>query len=189
MMLRTMCLLRGPLKGLMSTLVRQQGSLARAFVQVDDVTHLQPEESSVEKDTTSVLENPCGNAQDKYKRHLVYKFETPNRIHVNLEELSPEIQTVFVNMYLEELKESLAANDLKSISFNNINEDVFRYHLNMPIRKQNFDSSFQRYNDDKGLASFMRKAEATTIVGFKPVASTITGYRAVGKAIRKPKVV
>lgn len=104
-----------------------------------------------------VQEDPSKIAQDKYKRHCVHKLETTKSIHVNVVELTPELQIVFAKKLLEEYKELLEENDIKSVSFNNINEDVFRYHLNMPLRRHNFVSSFQRYNGDKGLAIFTRK--------------------------------
>lgn len=147
--------------------------------QVDDNKRVQAAEGSDEKDTSVVLEEPSRNAENKIKTYCVYKLETSKMIHVNVEELTLQLQTEFVKTYLEELKKFLAENDISYISFNNIYEDVFRYHLNMPIRKYNFVSSFQRYIDDKGLAVFTKK----------DVEVAVMAYKSVGKSIRKPQVV
>lgn len=64
---------------------------------------------------------------------------------------------MFVDRYLDTLKRYLDSNSVRSLSFNCINEDVFRYQLNMPIRKLGYKSSFERYNNDRGLAVFKLK--------------------------------
>lgn len=86
------------------------------------------------------------------------KTETPNNIHINVEKLSEELQNIFIDNYIERIRTLVTYKEIVNISFNFVNEDVFRRKLYIPIRKLGFISSFQRYNDNRGLAHFKRKS-------------------------------
>lgn len=94
----------------------------------------------------------------KQGKYIVYFTETTDRLHVNVEELNKDLQAAFVEKYLEIFKKHVDGSEVLSISFNFVNEDVFRSQLNMPIRKLGFTSSFERYNDDRGIAIFKAKS-------------------------------
>lgn len=184
-MLRSVCRLESPLWGLLRTLAKQQGSLARAFIEIDDVKkplhwHLVEQGSNkVEIDSAPLVKEERKEGAEKYQRYLVTKEETANRVHVNLEDLSPHLQSVFAKSYLDEIKQTVTVKGINAITFNNITEDVFRYCLNMPIRKLGFFSHFERYNDDRGVATFTRQNDAIPVYG----------YKAVGRLQRKPRIV
>jgi hypothetical protein len=93
------------------------------------------------------------------KNYVVCTRETPDTLHFNAEGFSEDIQALFAERELEDIKMKVKQRVIKNITFNFIHENIYRCHLNMPIRKLGYNSFFQRYNDDKGLAVFFLKTE------------------------------
>lgn len=151
-MLRNFSKLRQPLNRAASSFRKQYGVAAR--VQVGDV---QGDEASMRQERNEACKNV-----DNYETFPIYNLETPNKIQVNVEELDKEFQAVFAENYLKTVKKLVDENEITHITFNYLNEDVFRNKLNMPIRKLGYSSSFQRYNDDRGLAVFVTHGSQTT---------------------------
>ena len=81
--------------------------------------------------------------------------QTRNTLHFNIGDLTEESQEMFAESELDQIKTLVKEKEIKSICFNFIHENTYRCFLNMPIRKLGYDSFFQRYNDDKGLAVFL----------------------------------
>lgn len=130
------------------------------FTQVEDAL----------SDRADIRQKPDEPAE-KPGKYIVYLTETTNRLHVNVEELDRELQAAFVEKYLETFKKHVDCNEVLSISFNYINENVFRSQLNMPIRNLGFISSFERYNDDRGIAIFKAKSHQLEDVDSRRIGS------------------
>ncbi|WAR03774.1 hypothetical protein MAR_010332 [Mya arenaria] len=93
----------------------------------------------------------------------VYKMTTRNRLHVNLEDLPVQLHKPFIKFYVKHLTEKGEYNSSNLIQFNNICEDVFRYFLNMQIKKLGYSSVFTRYNHERGLALFETNRKETGV--------------------------
>ena len=72
----------------------------------------------------------------------------------DLDNVSIDLQEAFFDKHLPEIARAIAKEHIEKITFNNLSESVFRYRLNMQLRKLGATSEFQRYNHDRGLAIF-----------------------------------
>ncbi|XP_045176069.2 uncharacterized protein LOC123536745 [Mercenaria mercenaria] len=146
-MLRNVLKLHRSLQGAVSSIYKRYGTRALARVEMTDAA----------SDGSVRTLDPV-KTHEKYDRYMVYTSQTHHRLHYNLEELTEKLQKFFVEKLLEQMKVLVKENETIRISFNFVNENVFRCHLNMPIRKLGFKSFFKRYNDDRGLAVFSLKS-------------------------------
>ncbi|XP_060556967.1 uncharacterized protein LOC132717496 [Ruditapes philippinarum] len=131
-----------------SCVCKNYGTLPRAFVEVNGGRSI----------SNAVLKKDLAK-HEVNKNYVVCTRETPDTLHFNVEGLSEDIQALFAERELEDIKIKVKQHVIKNISFNFIHENIYRCHLNMPIRKLGYNSFFQRYNDDKGLAVFFLKTE------------------------------
>lgn len=91
------------------------------------------------------------------KQYQVLKRLAGHKLHLNLEDVPTSLQAPFVQYYMKDLEEEINEHGLDVIQFNNVNEEVWRYNLNMVIRKLGYSSYFSRYNHDKGQAVFEKR--------------------------------
>lgn len=97
-----------------------------------------------------------GSKSPEEKEYHVLKRLALNKLHLNMENVPVSLQGPFVDFYLKDLQTEIEENELLRISFNFVNEEVFRYNLNMAVRKLGFKSYFSRYNHGEGVAVFER---------------------------------
>ncbi|XP_045175522.1 uncharacterized protein LOC123536413 [Mercenaria mercenaria] len=147
-MLRNVLELKQPLQGAVLNICKQYGTRARAYIEMTG-----PGEDKTER----TIDPP--EKKEKHEKHFVYTKHVPHMLHFNVEELNENLQKDYIDRQLEQMKKIVEDNEIRSITFNCIKESIFRSQLNMPIRKLGFESSFQRYNDDRGLAIFYMKAD------------------------------
>ena len=89
----------------------------------------------------------------------VYKRLGYSSLHLSFEDLPVALQSLFVKHYMNDLENEIKEHGWNRIELNNLNEEVYRYHVNMPIRKIGYASYYSRYNHDKGLAVFEKRQQ------------------------------
>ena len=77
----------------------------------------------------------------------------------NLEDLTEELQVIFIKGYTEELTSLLSNKTVEEISFNHVYEDVHRYSLDMLISRCGYKSCFTRYNHARGRSTFQLRKQ------------------------------
>jgi len=91
----------------------------------------------------------------------VYKMATKDRVHVNLEDLPVRLHASFVKNFVTQLSKTTDIDASPPlIQFNHVSENVYRYFLNMAVRKLGYRSLFTRYNGELGMATFERQKNA-----------------------------
>lgn len=93
----------------------------------------------------------------------VGKMITPDKVHINLEDLSSELHEHVVKHIMNDIVQSKGQGALHDIQFNHVSESAFRYCLNMPLRSMGYKSTFTKYNHERGLACFERLPDKTTL--------------------------
>ena len=86
--------------------------------------------------------------EETYRIHMQ---TSEDALKVNLEHVSNTLQRELIEQLGPQLK---TEEQLPTVSFNYITEDIFINNLYMTFRKLGYEGTFTRYNNDKGIATF-----------------------------------
>lgn len=77
-----------------------------------------------------------------------------NSLNINMESAPTSLQKELIDNLGLLLKNDTVFDQIPSVTYNFVSEEVYRNRLYMPFRKLGYKCVFTRYNNDKGLASF-----------------------------------
>ena len=86
--------------------------------------------------------------------YRIHMHTSENALQVNLEHVSNTMQKELIEQLGSQLKATADEEQLPTVSFNYITEDIFINNLYMTFRKLGYEGTFTRYNNDKGIATF-----------------------------------